>query len=171
MAELTPQDRLQPSLLDRLTDDEPDVTVESREKRVLSLKRLRESVLRDLTWLLNTGNLTQTDDLDDFPEAARSTINFGMVDMAGRTLSGANLADLERRIQQAIWDFEPRILRDTVRVRAVTALDPQHRNAIAFEIEGELWAQPVPLRLFLKSEIDLEDGSLSVVDQGDAGAA
>lgn len=33
MAELTPKDRLQPSLLDRLTDDEPDKTQESREKR------------------------------------------------------------------------------------------------------------------------------------------
>jgi type VI secretion system protein ImpF len=34
MAELTQKDRLQPSLLDRLTDDEPDKLQESREKRI-----------------------------------------------------------------------------------------------------------------------------------------
>ena len=54
MAELAPRERLQPSLLDRLSDDEPDNAVEPRERRVLSLRTLREGVLRDLAWLLNT---------------------------------------------------------------------------------------------------------------------
>ena len=44
MAELTSKERLQPSLLDRLTDDEPDKTQESRDQRVLSANRLRECV-------------------------------------------------------------------------------------------------------------------------------
>ncbi len=48
MAELTPQERLQPSLLDRLTDDRPQETRESRERRVLSMRQLRASVMRDL---------------------------------------------------------------------------------------------------------------------------
>ncbi|MFN5622686.1 MAG: type VI secretion system baseplate subunit TssE, partial [Planctomyces sp.] len=52
MAELTTQDRLQPSLLDRLIDHEPQQTQESRDKRVLSLKKLREAVVRDIGWLL-----------------------------------------------------------------------------------------------------------------------
>jgi len=33
MAELTQKERLQPSLLDRLTDDEPDKLSEAREQR------------------------------------------------------------------------------------------------------------------------------------------
>ena len=45
---LHPQDRLQPALLDRLTDDEPEKKQEPRESRVLSKKQLRQSVLRDL---------------------------------------------------------------------------------------------------------------------------
>ena len=55
MAELIPKERLQPALLDRLTDDSPDKQVESRDDRVISLKRLRQSVVRDLEWLFNTG--------------------------------------------------------------------------------------------------------------------
>ena len=36
-------------------------------------------------------------------------------------------------------------------------------------IEAELWAQPLPLRLFLRTEIDLETGSVNVTDQGQGG--
>ena len=43
MAEpLLPQNRLQPALLDRLTDEEPDRKQEPREARVLSKSRLRQ---------------------------------------------------------------------------------------------------------------------------------
>ncbi len=57
MAELTPKERLQPALLDRLTDDEPEKPQESRDKRVLSTNRLRECVLRDLAWLFNASRM------------------------------------------------------------------------------------------------------------------
>jgi type VI secretion system protein ImpF len=39
-------------------------------------------------------------------------------------------------------------------------------NAMRFDIEAELWAQPLPLRLFLRTEIDLETGSATVMDLG-----
>jgi type VI secretion system protein ImpF len=68
LPELTHKERLQPSLLDRLTDDEPDKQVESREQRVFSLARLREAVLRDVAWLLNTTNLEAGADLSAYPE-------------------------------------------------------------------------------------------------------
>jgi len=34
------------------------------------------------------------------------------------------------------------------------------------EIEGDLWAQPVPLRLFMKTEVDLETGSINISESG-----
>ena len=63
MAELTNRERHQPCLLDRLTDDEPSVKQESREKRVMSSPQVRRSVLRDLAWLRASGVLT-TSELD-----------------------------------------------------------------------------------------------------------
>jgi len=53
MAELTAIEKLQPCLLDRLTDDEPGKKEESRAQRVVSLQRYRRGVLRDLEWLFN----------------------------------------------------------------------------------------------------------------------
>ncbi len=162
MAELTPKDRLQPSLLDRLTDEEPDQPQESREKRVLSMSRLRESVLRDLGWLFNASSAASDEDLERYPFAARSVINFGLPPLTGTTAYGLDLEMLERALRQVILDFEPRILRNTVRVRAALTEERMSHNALTFEIEGELWGQPLPQQLYLKTEIDLESGQVKV---------
>src|ERR1700722_20338983 len=69
MAELTHRERLQPSLLDRLTDESPESAAESRDRRVLSLQRLREVVRRDLSWLLNCVHMEASQDLSGLPLA------------------------------------------------------------------------------------------------------
>jgi type VI secretion system protein ImpF len=164
MAELAPRERLQPSLLERLTDEEPHVKQEGRDKRVLSPTRLRESVGRDLGWLLNTVNLATVQSLDAYPEVARSVVNFGMADLTGRTAASINVDELERQLTRTIWDFEPRLSRASIKVRLVVDTTRMSHNAMRFDIEAELWAQPLPLRLFLRTEIDLESGTVSVAE-------
>lgn len=167
MADLTPSERLQPSLLDRLTDDDIGNRQEPRDKRVLSMRALREAVLRDLRWLLNTACLATVQELAGFPLAARSTLNYGMRDLSGHSLSSVDVAELERCLRQAIWDFEPRILRESVQVRAIAVEDKSHgRNQLVFEIEGDLWGQPLPERLYLKTQVDLESGEKFLFDAG-----
>jgi type VI secretion system protein ImpF len=164
MAELTTQERLQPSLLDRLTDDEPESKQESRERRVLSLPRLREAVLRDLAWLFNTTNLAVAEDLSNYPNVARSVLNFGMPELTGTTVAGLDRAALERQVRECICNFEPRLRRQTLELRVTHAPHESHHRALEFEIIGELLAKPIPLQLFLKTEIDLENGTAEVVD-------
>ncbi len=159
MAELAPRERLQPSLLDRLTDEEPTSTVESRDRRVLSLRTLREGVLRDLAWLLNTTNLLSVTTTPRLPHIATSVINYGVPGLAGNAVSNLDVAALERGIRQAIWDFEPRLVRNTVTVKALAA-GSGGENKLDFEIEADLWAQPYPERLYLKTELDLERGAV-----------
>ena len=164
MAELTQQERLQPCLLDRITDDAPDKVQESRDQRVVSLRRLREGVLRDLGWLLNATNMESLEDLTDHPQVAQSVLNYGMPGIAGSLASGIDVVEFERKIYQAIVNFEPRILRDTLKVRLAVAVDQMSHNAMTFEIEGQLWAQPVPQRIYLKTEVDLELGEVKLSD-------
>jgi type VI secretion system protein ImpF len=166
MAELTQKERLQPSLLDRLVDDAPDKLQESREQRVLSLSKLRQCVLRDLAWLLNTSTLDTIQGLDEYPFVSHSVVNYGLHDLVGTTLSGADATDIQQRIRQAIWDFEPRIFPESVNVKVSVSTDQMNKNAITFDIEGELWAQPLPLHLYLRTELDLETGNMVVVDRG-----
>ena len=101
MAELTQKERLQPSLLDRLTDDSPTERNESRDARVLSLKKLRECVLRDLTWLLNTESFESVVNLDSVPAVKSSSLNYGIPTVAGLTASGLELAKLERQVKNS----------------------------------------------------------------------
>jgi type VI secretion system protein ImpF len=165
MPELTPQERLQPALLDRLTDEEPDKTQEPRERRVMSRSHLRRAVLRDLGWLFNATRLEAGVDLSAVPHVRRSVINFGLPALSGRSASSVDVADLERSIRQALIDFEPRILPDTLRVEALlesSSID--HHNVIGVKISCELWAQPVPLELLLRTEIDLETGKVELAD-------
>lgn len=169
MAELTQQERLQPSLLDRLTDTEPEKKQESRDKRVLSISKLREGVVRDLAWLFNSGNLESTEDLSDYPHVARSVVNFGLPDLSGKTVSGLDVKALEKLLKQIIQDFEPRILGSSLRVHVSSHETAMSANALSFDIEGEMWAQPTPQRLFLRTEIDLESGEFAVREQSGRG--
>jgi type VI secretion system protein ImpF len=164
MAELTPKERLQPSLLDRLTDDDPTSRQEPPERRVLSANRLRESVRRDLTWLFNTTNMASLVDLTQHPEAERSTLNFGIPDLTGRTAQSLDQPALVRALRRAIWDYEPRLLRNTVKVDVTVDPDGHGSNTMRFHIEAELWSQPLPLRLFLQTDVDLEDGEARVTE-------
>lgn len=162
MAELSPKERLQPSLLDRLTDDEPDQQEESRDRRVLSMSQLRQSVLRDVGWLLNTRSLESVRNLGDYPETTASVLNYGIRDLSGATVAGLDPGLLELRMREALRCFEPRILPDTLRVRVLAEEGRMSHAALVFAIEGELWAQPLPLHLYIRSEVDRETGDVKL---------
>ena len=166
MVDPTPQERLQPALLDRLTDDKPHERRETERERVIDIERLRGFVIRDLSWLLNSGCMPELRDRDDLAEVRSSVINYGIDNMEGRAASSVSVREMEKMLVRCIHDFEPRILPNTLRVRAVQAAGEMNRNAIQFEIHGQLWAHPVPLAMFLKTELDLESGHVDV-EEGD----
>ena len=161
MPEALSRDRLYPSLLDRLVDDEPGRATEARENRSATLQRLRENVLRDLNWLFNA---TQSSiDFDGDPVLAGSVINFGLPPLAGRPASQYDLGELARVLREVILRFEPRIIAHTLKVTAENNKGDTH-NVLGFRIEGQLWSQPIPLEIYMRTEIDLESGLTQVVE-------
>jgi type VI secretion system protein ImpF len=93
---------------------------------------------------------------------ARSTINYGLPDITGRTASSVEPGELEKMIRRAIKDFEPRLLADSIKVKVQVDPAKKAHNTKTFLIEGELWAEPAPVRLFLKTDLDLETGGVTV---------
>ncbi len=159
-------DRLQPALLDRLTDDDPDQRSETLQNSVVSKVRLKKTVLRDLVWLLNTTAHDTNGQLDLYPEVRRSVVNYGIPVLSGKNFSGVDWRDLERQIFDAIVAFEPRILPGTLSVKAFTPTDLMgHHNLLQFELRGELWSMPYPVELLIRSELDLETGYMKLTDQ------
>ena len=158
MAGISQKERLQPSLLDRLRSDEDD--------RGFSEQRLRESVKRDLAWLFNTTNFASVQDLSEYPEVARSVINFGLPSLAGLVASGLKTSELQEALRKAIVDFEPRLARSSVRVSLEKDQSQMNHNALVFTIAAELWAQPLPLHILLRTQVDLESGGVQVLEAG-----
>lgn len=195
VAELSQGERLQPSLLDRLRDDLPkkrkavktggataglavtgidanlDATMAAKELRetstshVINARQLRECVKRDLAWLLNSGCLEDVTDLSPFPNVAESVLNFGLPDLTGLVASNLDTQALERKLAKIICRFEPRIIKRSLRV-SISTSEVMRGNALKFEIECDVWGQPAPERLYLHSEIDLENGSFDFQGQG-----
>ena len=163
--DLYSRDRLQPALIDRLIDEAPHDKQESPETKAISRSRLREIVLRDLGWLFNATAPLGPLDERRFAHARHSVLNYGMPCLSGKLVSRVELFDLEQTLRQAILDFEPRILAATL---AVTGRQPEdelnHHNVLQFEITGELWAQPYPIELWLRTEVDFETGMVKVQD-------
>ena len=125
-------------------------------------------MLRDLGWLMNTGNLTSVQDLDAYPQVARSVLNYGVPDLSGLTVISADVVRVwNGSIRQAILRFEPRILPahrpgPGDRGRASEEHEPQRVDV--FYRRPALGAAAAPA-LFLKTEIDLETGHVDVMEE------
>jgi type VI secretion system protein ImpF len=87
-----------------------------------------------------------------------------MPDLTGHTLSSIDVPEIERLLKQVIIEFEPRIIRRTLKIRLIVDSDEMSHNAMTFDIEGELWADPVPLHVYMKTKLDLEIGDIKVYD-------
>ena len=88
-----------------------------------------------------------------------------LVTLTGAVLSRVELPELERSIARAVRHYEPRILPQTLKIRvAASSSATGGENALSIHIEGQLWAQPLPQRLFLRTEVDLDTGHVEVIE-------
>jgi type VI secretion system protein ImpF len=159
-----PHDRFQPALLDRLTDDARDQAVEPDAQRVMSRAQLRAAVLRDLRWLFNAVQPLGPQASGD-PAIERSVLNYGLPALSGQLASKIDVGTLERAMREAILRFEPRILPHTLTLRALesaSVLDTH--NVIEFEIRAQVWSEPMPIEILLRTQLDLEAGEAQVRD-------
>ncbi|MBC7736803.1 MAG: type VI secretion system baseplate subunit TssE [Candidatus Saccharibacteria bacterium] len=161
MADKMMSERLQPSLLDRLTDDDPTNPAEAREARVIDIRRLREIVQRDLGWLLNTNNAEGWIDPQRYPLAARSVLNYGVKDVAGDFAARDRAQLIRKSIALAIEYFEPRIRKGSAQVEIRTE-NVNRTTIISFDIRAEMWAEPIPLELYLRSSVDVTTGQVTL---------
>jgi type VI secretion system protein ImpF len=152
-----------PTLLDRLRDDAPQRLAETPEEYAVTRKQMRDIVQRDLAYLLNTTSIEDQLDRERHPQAAASTVNFGVPPLAGTFLVSRQWNDIERMIRQAITDFEPRLIPDFLVVAPRQAADAaDHRNVLAFEVRGLIRMDPYPLEFMVQSSLDLETSEIQI---------
>ncbi|CDH23235.1 type VI secretion system baseplate subunit TssE [Xenorhabdus bovienii] len=166
-ARITARDRMQSSLLDRLTDNEPDKKKENMNNYLLSHRTFRQNVLRDLQWLLNSINKELNQDFSCFPEIQRSAYNFGIAPLAGKNMSDIEWSDIQNKIIKAIHIFEPRIIPNELQVNCISDIRSLSLyNTLSIEIKGFLWCIPWSIEFLFRSDLDLEHGSFTMKEAG-----
>ena len=150
--------------MDRLTDNEPARRIEAARPQTMTFQEYRAGFQRDLMRLLSYGIQAAADEFNDFPEVQTSVLNYGMPNLLGLADMAAKPAVVEQNIVQAIRRFEPRVNRDTLRVR-VSRNEVPGDNAmknLEIEIQAELWAKPYSEHVYLLTSIDLHNASVKV---------
>lgn len=161
MADRTIVERLQPSLLDRLTDNNPEAEKDGLDDRLIDVRRLREIIRRDLSWLLNATNSDNIIDEDRYPRAAGSVLNYGVEVVAGDYNTEDRALEIRAAIRRAVERYEPRLSRGSLDV--VLRQDERFgQSIVVFDIHSDMWAQPVPQELYMRSSIDLTTGQVTL---------
>ena len=158
-----PNAQLLPTLFDRLRDDAPLRPYEGSGEYAVTRAQMREIIQRDLTYLLNTTNREDEIDRERYPEAAGSTINYGVPAVAGSYLSEHKWDDIIGIVQRAIEEFEPRLIPGTLRVRPLLKEDAPHcYNVLLFEINALVHMEPYPMVFTAQSSLDLETSRMQI---------
>ncbi|MDH6166317.1 type VI secretion system protein ImpF [Variovorax boronicumulans] len=160
-----PHAQLLPTLFDRLRDEAPSRDSELPSEYAVTPAQMRGIVQRDLAYLLNTTNAEDLIDRERHPDAASSTINYGMPPLAGSYLSERKWADIERIIRRAIQDYEPRLIPETVTVVPLMKEGGAagEYNVLLFEIRALIHLRPYPLDFTVQSAVDLETNRMRVI--------
>lgn len=153
--------QITPSILDRLIDMEPRISTEPSRSRLSKLTELKQSVRRDLEWILNTRCVIG--EIDDRMEEVKSSLAvYGLPDFTG--LGAKDLSEQER-IQGAIEDalrlFEPRFIGVKVTLDPVTNTDKH----LTFRIEASLDVEPAPEPVVFDTVLQVGTSGFTVVEK------
>lgn len=132
-----------PSVLDRLIDFEPELSIEPDWVSSQGISELRASVKRDLETLLNTRQ-TRPELMNSSAELATSVLTYGLPDFASDGVGGAEeqAEALREAVERAIQRFEPRLLQ--IQVMRVPAANPYERS-LHLVIDAMLRFDPEPI--------------------------
>jgi type VI secretion system protein ImpF len=152
---------VRPSILDRLTDNEPGLAADPPITREESERRYRLAVERDVEALLNTRRV-MIPAPDWCPELRRSVYDYGLIDTT--SISVGTKAGRERllsALQDAIERFEPRLAHPRVRL-----LDAQQVRApqMRFVVEAVLVMDPGREDVMFDTVLEIASGEYDVRD-------
>lgn len=121
---------------------------------------LRATVKRDLAWLLNTTQFGARGELEGFAQVQTSVLNYGVPDLAGRSLHTRTILDRAREIRNAIRVFETRIDAESLVVEPVAA--DEKPNTIVFLIHAEISSGLRPVPVQYRTEVEADTASVEV---------
>jgi len=146
------------SLLDRLIDLDPEVTLDRSVSPWEQVREFKANLCRDLTALLNTRRAEQ--DFEPlYAESTNSLLTFGITDFTSYNLKSAVEQDQVRRaIERAIRKFEPRLTQVEVSVAPPNPLRP----VLQFQISAVMRIESDAEAVFFDATLQRESRRISV---------
>jgi len=159
MAKREVERTVQQPLLNRLTDRDPMSATEARMTHAQSVSEFKQSVRRDVEWLLNTRR-TPEPAPDSLSELQNSLYDYGLPDITSLSADSPEVRmQLARRIEEAITLFEPRLAE--VRI-SVTDTGEGGTRQLRFLIEGMLRMEPNPEQVAFDTILDTTNCNFEV---------
>jgi type VI secretion system protein ImpF len=150
--------RITPSVLDRLIDYEPELSHEPSASRAKSLRQLKQTVRRDLEYLLNTrqvaGGLPA-----GLKELNNSVAAYGLPDFSAVNVnSPEEQTRLRRVLETTIGIFEPRLKGVKVTLEPLRGTE----RALRFRVDARLQVEPTPEPVTFDTVLQLHSGEYKV---------
>jgi len=167
-----PSQKLNPSLFDKLTLDTRVVDIVDKsdgsaapeapvsgstsasEIARYNESAMRNSVRRELNWLLNTVNLEAVEDLEPYPQVRTSVLNYGLPDLTGRISTRGAIQARAGEIAETIRLFEPRLDANNLEVEASGGVGVD--NAVSYVIRGDVRSavRMMPVKFYAAIEVE-----------------
>jgi type VI secretion system protein ImpF len=150
------RERHRPRIVEDSGDDQP-----GWHARVNAITEddLREELKIDLSALMNTINMASGVDLTDHPWVRRSILNYGIPEISRRTIDDYRVADIAGEIREALLQFEPRLVPESLTVTH----DADAGSAsltVRFFVSGEMKADPAAVAVAFVADIELDTGKM-----------
>jgi type VI secretion system protein ImpF len=150
-------ENLQTSILDKLIDNEPQNSSESVASRMVSLRDIEASVIRDIENLLNTRRTIH------IPSAILNEVNkslymYGLRDFTAENPSSSLVVQkLRREISQTLALFEPRLKGVVVHIKK-----SGNGRDLHFRIAGTLVINPISEPVIFDIHLDPNRGDYRI---------
>lgn len=151
--------KTQASILDRLIDNEPNISTEPVQSRFTSVRHFMAQVRRDIENLLNTKNCAWLSECE-YKELRNSLYFYGLPDFTAQNPGSFAATDrLRQEIERAIARFEPRLKNIVVAPEA----GEKEEKTVGFKITGLLMVDPAPEPVSFDTRFDSNRGEYRVV--------
>jgi type VI secretion system protein ImpF len=151
-----PRTTARASLIDRLVDLNPKSQWEEQPFRTLSREELRESVRRDLEWLLNTRTSFPGSPLD---KKDLTVIYYGIPDFGSYSPANPDHQELlAKRITRSISAFEPRLKN----VRVIVEPEMPNEKTLRIHIDAVLVVESLREPVSFQTVLQGQTGTLEI---------
>ena len=149
--------------IDQRSEDGERVIANRRAslRSIITEQALRREVEIDLENLLNATNMASGTDMTGVERARISIINFGLPDVANRTIDEARANDIEGEIREALIHYEPRLDESTIQVIRDRKVRTEELK-VRFIVRADLYCDPVNIPVEFVADVQLDTSKITV---------